>query len=155
MYRSAAQWAVEAAASATRRHKMRLRILGTRGNIEVSVPRHLQHSGILIDTGLLLDIGEREYLNYRPQWIFVTHLHSDHMALQPGDIPKGVLYVPEIYIRMKRVLRPVVVRHKELMSDFRSPKFCREFDGRLGRLGRLSMSSTERGKGCVGGLRSI
>ena len=75
---------------------MRLRILGTRGNIEVSAPGHVKHSGILIDDHLLLDVGEKEYLKYRPRWIFITHLHSDHMALEAGDIPKRVsIYAPE------------------------------------------------------------
>jgi ribonuclease BN (tRNA processing enzyme) len=52
---------------------------------------------VLIDDRLLLDAGEKEYLKYRPRWIFITHLHSDHMALGADDIPKGVsIYAPEI-----------------------------------------------------------
>src|SRR5258705_13826702 len=37
---------------------MRVRILGTHGNIEASAPSHVKHSGILIDARLLLGIGE-------------------------------------------------------------------------------------------------
>jgi ribonuclease BN (tRNA processing enzyme) len=76
---------------------VRLRILGTRGNIQKSAPRYFKHSGILIDDCLLLDVGEKEFLKCRPQWIFITHLHPDHAALKAGDIPKNIpVYVPEI-----------------------------------------------------------
>ncbi|MBI4471907.1 MAG: hypothetical protein HY646_04505 [Acidobacteria bacterium] len=75
---------------------MHLRILGTRGNIDVSSRGHVKHSGILIDGGLLLDCGEKEYLKYRPRWIFITHLHSDHAAIEGADIPKDTLiFAPE------------------------------------------------------------
>jgi glyoxylase-like metal-dependent hydrolase (beta-lactamase superfamily II) len=75
---------------------VRVKILGTRGNIEVSAPGRIKHSGILVDDRLLLDAGEKEYLKYRPRWIFITHLHSDHMALDAGEIPTDVpIYVPE------------------------------------------------------------
>ena len=92
---------------------MRLRILGTRGNIQKFAPRYFKHSGILIDDCLLLDAGEKEFLKYRPQWIFVTHLHPDHAALKPGDIPKDIpVYAPEISPILpgaQRVSDPVVV----------------------------------------------
>ena len=84
---------------------MRLRILGTRGNIEASAPGHVHHSGVLIDDRLLLDAGEKEYLKYRPRWIFITHLHSDHMALEADDIPT-------------RSARPIGRSRKQRMSIY-------------------------------------
>jgi ribonuclease BN (tRNA processing enzyme) len=92
---------------------MRLRILGTRGNIEAWAPGHVKHSGILVDDRLLLDAGEKEYLSYGPRWIFITHLHSDHMALEAGDMAKHVpIYVPEACRRLPSAQmvssRPVV-----------------------------------------------
>ena len=57
---------------------MQIRILGTRGEIKISKPGYQKHSGILIDNKILLDIGEKEYLQYDPQIIFITHLHPDH-----------------------------------------------------------------------------
>jgi hypothetical protein len=79
-----------------RRLDVQLRILGTRGNIDVSAPGYVKHYGILVDDRLLLDAGEKEYLDYRPRWIFITHEHSDHMALKSADIPKRVsIYAPE------------------------------------------------------------
>jgi ribonuclease BN (tRNA processing enzyme) len=57
---------------------MRITILGTRGEVECSTPYHSRHSGVLIDDTLLLDLGEREYLNHRPKAILITHLHPDH-----------------------------------------------------------------------------
>jgi len=61
---------------------MRITILGSRGNIEAKARRHSKHSGILIDRFLLLDVGEKAYLKVRPKYIFITHLHSDHAAIQ-------------------------------------------------------------------------
>ncbi|WP_068470225.1 MBL fold metallo-hydrolase [Candidatus Protochlamydia phocaeensis] len=57
---------------------MKLKILGTRGEIEESLPYHAKHSGVLIDDELLLDIGEKSFLALHPRWIFITHLHPDH-----------------------------------------------------------------------------
>ena len=92
---------------------MRVRILGTRGNIEAFAPRHIKHSGILIDGCLLLDVGEKEFLNYRPRWIFITHLHPDHAVVRAEDIPRKTrVYVPEISRILpgaQIVSKPVVV----------------------------------------------
>jgi hypothetical protein len=41
---------------------MRLKILGTRGNILPSAPRYARHSGILVDSRILLDLGEATFL---------------------------------------------------------------------------------------------
>ncbi len=56
---------------------MRVEVLGTRAHIEVSAPGHALHAGVLID-GVLFDVGEREYLERRPEAIFITHFHEDH-----------------------------------------------------------------------------
>lgn len=57
---------------------MELQILGTRGEVDKSLPRHRKHSGVLIDQTLLLDLGEKQYINLHPKWILITHLHPDH-----------------------------------------------------------------------------
>jgi ribonuclease BN (tRNA processing enzyme) len=57
---------------------MRVRVLGTKGEIAESAPRHRLQSGILIDDVLLLDLGEKKYLRNKPRWIVITHLHPDH-----------------------------------------------------------------------------
>jgi hypothetical protein len=51
---------------------MRLKILGTRGEILPSAPKYARHSGILIDARILLDLGEVAYLRHGPQHIFVV-----------------------------------------------------------------------------------
>ncbi len=57
---------------------MKIKILGTRGEIETSSPRHFNHSGILLDGKILLDLGEEKFLKYKPKYIFITHFHPDH-----------------------------------------------------------------------------
>jgi ribonuclease BN (tRNA processing enzyme) len=75
---------------------MRLEILGTRGNILPSAPRYARHSGVLVDRRILLDLGEAAYLRYRPQHIFITHLHPDHAAFpRAGVVTDAEIYVPE------------------------------------------------------------
>lgn len=78
---------------------MHIRILGTRGEIDASAPYHSRHSGVLIDQTLLVDLGEREYLESRPEAVLITHLHPDHAYFVrgrhktlPEDIP---IYAPE------------------------------------------------------------
>lgn len=75
---------------------MNLKILGTRGEVKESAPRHSKHSGVLIDGQILLDLGEKEYLDYRPKAVFITHLHPDHAFFirepAPIDVP---VYAPE------------------------------------------------------------
>jgi L-ascorbate metabolism protein UlaG (beta-lactamase superfamily) len=75
---------------------MRLTILGTRGNISPSAPGYARHSGILVDARILLDLGETAYLHYRPQHVFITHLHPDHAAFpRSGAVTDAEIYVPE------------------------------------------------------------
>lgn len=57
---------------------MRIKILGTRGEIEIRRPLHDNHSGILVDKIMMCDIGEKKYLRYHPKFILITHLHPDH-----------------------------------------------------------------------------
>lgn len=57
---------------------MRVRILGTRGEIDSRTPLHTKHSGVLIDHSLLFDVGEQVFLKHQPRAIFITHLHPDH-----------------------------------------------------------------------------
>ncbi len=75
---------------------MKIKVLGTRGEIEPSSPYHSRHSGVLVDGSILFDLGEKEFLDYRPRRIFITHLHPDHAFFvnEPAeiDIP---LYAPE------------------------------------------------------------
>jgi len=65
---------------------MRIKILGTRGNVTASAPKHARHSGILVDGRLLLDLGEAAYLDYRPRYVFITHLHPDHAAFMGSSV---------------------------------------------------------------------
>ncbi len=75
---------------------MRLEILGTRGNILPSAPKYARHSGVLVDGRILLDLGEAAYLRYRPQHIFITHLHPDHAAFMRTEMVTGAeIYLPE------------------------------------------------------------
>ena len=75
---------------------MHVTILGTRGNIPASAPKHARHAGVLIDGKLLLDVGERAYLRSKPRYIFLTHLHPDHAAITEADLRgDAVVFAPE------------------------------------------------------------
>ncbi len=78
---------------------MKIKILGTRGEIKSSLPKYSKHSGILIDDELLLDIGEKEFLKYKPSFIFVTHIHPDHAFFlnqkKQGEKIDATIYAPE------------------------------------------------------------
>ena len=80
---------------------MRIRILGTRGEIEQTAPYHSKHSGLLIDDALLVDCGEREFLDRAPRAVLLTHLHPDHAYFVRAGTerpPAGVpIYAPEAY----------------------------------------------------------
>ncbi len=83
---------------------MQVKILGTRGEIRATHPKHLLHSGILIDRKILLDVGEMAFLKYKPECIFITHLHPDHaFFMSPGgEINPGVpVFAPERSERLK------------------------------------------------------
>ena len=51
---------------------MHITVLGTRGNVSPSAPKHARCSGILVDGLLLLDLGEATYLRYRPRHVFIN-----------------------------------------------------------------------------------
>jgi glyoxylase-like metal-dependent hydrolase (beta-lactamase superfamily II) len=75
---------------------MHIRILGTRGEIEPTAPRHSKHSGVLIDGKLLFDVGEKEFLDYKPEAVFITHLHPDHAFFVRKFSPfESKTYAPE------------------------------------------------------------
>lgn len=75
---------------------MKLKILGTRGDVKESALRHVRHSGVLVDGRILLDLGEREYLDYHPKAVFITHLHPDHAFFILGHEKIDVsVYAPE------------------------------------------------------------
>ncbi|MGC1119981.1 MAG: MBL fold metallo-hydrolase [Candidatus Methanofastidiosia archaeon] len=83
---------------------MRVLFLGTRGNIEPWAPWHSLHAGILVDDFLLLDLGEKEYLQYNPRCILVTHLHPDHAVFVKEDISIHVpVYAPELCSRVSLI----------------------------------------------------
>jgi ribonuclease BN (tRNA processing enzyme) len=77
---------------------MRLKVLGTRGEIDKSAPRHSRHSGLLVDGELLFDLGEKEFLGAKPRRVFITHLHPDHAFFVRKPAPLGVpVYAPETW----------------------------------------------------------
>jgi phosphoribosyl 1,2-cyclic phosphodiesterase len=92
---------------------MRIEILGARANIARSAPGYARHAGVLIDRGILLDLGEPAYLRRRPRQIFITHLHPDHAAFLTRSLAwTGALYVPERTRKApaaKLILRPLSI----------------------------------------------
>ncbi len=85
---------------------MRVEILGTRGHIKPSAPGHAKHAGTLLDNLILLDLGEREYLDLHPECIFITHLHADHAFFveEVASIDAQV-YAPEISTKLPDMVK--------------------------------------------------
>ncbi len=86
---------------------MRLEILGTRGHIKPSYPGHEKHAGTLVDNLILLDLGEREYLDLQAKHIFITHLHSDHAFFVDQEV-EGIdaqVYAPELSAKLPKMIR--------------------------------------------------
>lgn len=81
--------------------RMRIKILGTRGEVEPSSAYHARHSGALIDKKLLLDLGEKEFLKERFEAVLLTHLHPDHAFFAYGQgeefKPDFPVFAPEEY----------------------------------------------------------
>ncbi len=109
---------------------MKIRILGTRGEIEEEAPRHRLHSGVLVDGTLLLDLGEKEFLDLTPSAILITHLHPDHAFFVRGPVRVEVpLYAPEPYKSMdilipgeefrigEYTVRTIPVHHSKLVHS--------------------------------------
>lgn len=96
--------------------RMKITMLGTRGEIEESALYHSKHSGVLIDDMLLLDCGEESFLKYKPKAILITHLHPDHaFFVRRGyafdfELLKDIdWYAPETYKDQGIVLKKSIV----------------------------------------------
>lgn len=79
--------------------------LATKGNIKEHRPYYAKHSGVLIDSSILLDFGEKEFLKNKPTAIFITHFHSDHACfveekIGPIECP---VYAPCPFEKMPEV----------------------------------------------------
>lgn len=77
---------------------MKIKILGTRGKIEPSAAKHKNHTGFLIDDRILVDVGERKYMDYDPEAVVFTHFHPDHAFFVPDKErfePEIPLFGPE------------------------------------------------------------
>ncbi len=80
---------------------MRIKVLGTKGEIDASAPEHRYHSGVLVDDTLLFDLGEEEFLDYRPKAVFITHFHPDHAFFVTRPSPFDArIYAPEASSRV-------------------------------------------------------
>lgn len=83
---------------------MKIKVLGTRGEIEESAPYHSKKSGVLLDNKILLDCGDQSFLEYKPKYILITHLHPDHaFFVRHNTKPKtnAKIYAPEKYNDVK------------------------------------------------------
>lgn len=79
---------------------MKIKILGTRGKIEPKAEDHINHSGVLLDDKILIDLGEENYMDYLPEAIVFTHFHPDHAYFVPEKekfTPKIPLFGPEAH----------------------------------------------------------
>lgn len=98
---------------------MNLKLLGTRGKIPQSAPRHKNYSGILIDDKILIDVGEPEYMEYHPEAIVFTHFHPDHayFVFDKEQFDPGIpLYGPEE--------QELVPNLKVILKEFRIGEYC-------------------------------
>lgn len=91
---------------------MEVKILGTRAHIEEMQPHHQRHTGILIDKKILLDLGEKQFLEEKPKYIFITHLHPDHAYFEfSGSVFPSLrfkIFAPEKHPKVNsiRIVRP-------------------------------------------------
>jgi ribonuclease BN (tRNA processing enzyme) len=110
---------------------MHLQVLGTRGEIEESAPWHSHHSGVLVDGRLLLDMGERDYLDLHPEVVVITHLHPDHAFFVTGEVVSDIpIFAPEEFHGQVHVyplpeeliwddysIRPLPTHHSKLVRS--------------------------------------
>lgn len=93
---------------------MKIKILGTRGEIKATAPYHSKHSGVLIDNEILCDLGEMEFLNQNPKYILITHLHPDHafFVRDPSTVfeIKVPIYAPEAYDKNTKVKKLTIAK---------------------------------------------
>lgn len=87
---------------------MKIKILGTRAQIEAKQPGHVLHTGILFDNKILLDLGEKEFLSENPEYIFFTHFHPDHAYFEYAgeNLPPQIsfpIYAPEKHDKVKNI----------------------------------------------------
>jgi ribonuclease BN (tRNA processing enzyme) len=94
---------------------MKIKILGTRGEIEPSAPYHSKQSGVLVDNEILLDIGEEIFLRQHPKAILLTHLHPDHAFFVRHPNKKIQAFVPPLY-------GPEAYRKNAVVKKLISPK---------------------------------
>lgn len=112
---------------------MEIKILGTRGEIKEKARGHSKQSGILIDNCLLVDCGEKSYLQYKPRWILFSHLHPDHAYFmrrgkEEDLLPDIPFFVPEAPLKGLHLLRrkktlgpyeitPIPTHHSKLVKS--------------------------------------
>ncbi|MEA2069764.1 MAG: MBL fold metallo-hydrolase [Asgard group archaeon] len=92
---------------------MKIEFLGTRGNVEPSAPCHSKHSGLLVDQKYLFDIGEKVFLERKPEAIFITHLHPDH-AFFVESSEKKLSYNKPIYAPEQHKKADITVLEKKI-----------------------------------------
>lgn len=121
---------------------MRVHILGTRGEIARSAPRHRRHAGVLVDRRILLDLGEASYLRYRPKAIFISHLHPDHAAFVATPLATTcAVYVPE---RTRALPSAAVLRGAVDVGAYRVVPVVTEHSHRVRSVGFIVEKGTHR-----------
>lgn len=98
---------------------MKLRFLGTRGEIELRSPRHRRHSSLLVShrgRSLLIDCG-LDWLGrlggLRPAAVLLTHAHPDHAAGLRHGSPWPVYATEETWSAIARY----PIEERELVRD--------------------------------------
>lgn len=94
---------------------LNIKILGTRGEIKESTTYHSKKSGVLLDNYIMLDCGEKRFIEHNPKFILITHLHPDH-AYFVRHHEKPHTNVP-IFAPEKYDLAKIIVTSTEFMID--------------------------------------
>lgn len=97
---------------------MKIKFLGTRGGIIPKSPLHQRHSATLISSGttrILFDcgadwLGHLDEIKPKPQAIFITHGHPDHIGGLADGCPWPVFASAETWQLMKRYPIPAEQR---------------------------------------------